>query len=321
MFDVVALGELLIDFTPNGKDENNNPILTAIPGGAPANFLASLAKFNKKTAFIGKVGDDMFGKLLSDTVEKAGIDISGIIKDKNYFTTLAFVSLSENGERSFSFARKPGADMMLSFEDIPENLLKETKIFHFGTLSMTGEPSKSATEKAVLKAKENGALISFDPNYRAPLWENVEDAKERMLWGLNHADIIKISDEEAEMLGCKSYEAFAKDLLSKNAKLIFVTCGKDGCYFFNKNASGFVPAFKVDTIDTNGAGDIFGGSALSKVLEFEKNPDLLNENELKETVIFACASAALSTTKHGAIPSIPNFDEISFLVATNSTET
>ena len=316
MFDVVALGELLIDFTPNGKDENNNPIFTAIPGGAPANFLAALSKFNKKTAFIGKVGDDMFGNLLSDTIEKSGIDVSGIIKDKNYFTTLAFVSLSDNGERSFSFARKPGADMMLSFEDIPEELLENTKIFHFGTLSMTSEPSKTATEKAVFKAKENGALISFDPNYRAPLWENVEDAKERMLWGLNNADIIKISDEEVEMLTDKTYEDFAKDLLSKNAKLIFVTCGKDGCYFFNKNASGFIPAFKVDTIDTNGAGDIFGGSALSKVLEFGKAPEELNKTELEKIVTFACASAALSTTKHGAIPSIPSFDEISFLVTT-----
>lgn len=316
MFDVVALGELLIDFTPNGKDENNNPIFTAIPGGAPANFLAALSKFNKKTAFIGKVGDDMFGNLLSDTIEKAGIDISGIIKDKNYFTTLAFVSLSDNGERSFSFARKPGADMMLSFEDIPEELLENTKIFHFGTLSMTSEPSKTATEKAVFKAKENGALISFDPNYRAPLWNSKEDAKERMIWGLNNADIIKISDEEVEMLDYKSYEDFAKNLLSKNAKLIFVTCGKDGCYFFNKNASGFVPAFKVDTIDTNGAGDIFGGSALSKVLEFEKAPEELNKTELEKIVTFACASAALSTTKHGAIPSIPNFDEISSLVTT-----
>jgi len=316
MFDVVALGEVLIDFTPNGKDENNNPVFTAIPGGAPANFLAALAKFGKKTAFIGKVGDDMFGNLLIDTIEKANIDTTAIIKDNKYFTTLAFVSLSENGERSFSFARKPGADMMLSFEDIPEDLLKNTKIFHFGTLSMTSEPSKTATENSVQKAKENGTLISFDPNYRAPLWENIEDAKERMLWGLNHADIIKISDEEVEMLTDKSYKEFAQELLNKKAKLIFVTCGKNGCHFFNKNASGFIPSFNVNTIDTNGAGDIFGGSALSRVIEIGINPDSLTEAQLKEIVTFASASAALSTTKHGAIPSIPTLNEISSLITT-----
>lgn len=317
MFDVTALGELLIDFTPYGKDENNNPIFTAIPGGAPANFLATLAKCGKKTAFIGKVGDDMFGNMLIDTLKLTKINTDAVVKDKNFFTTLAFVALSKSGERSFSFARKPGADMMLEKDDVLDNIINSTKIFHFGTLSMTNEPSKSATKYAAKKAKENGAMISFDPNYRAPLWEKETDAVECMLWGIDNADIIKISDEEVRMLTTKSFEDFAKNLIkSKNVKLIFITCGKEGSYYYNKNAAGFVSAFSVNTVDTNGAGDIFAGCAVSKIIDLGKLPDALSDAQLKEIVLFANAAAGVSTTKHGAIASIPSINEISSLIST-----
>lgn len=311
MFDVTALGELLIDFTPNGKSETGSPVFTANPGGAPANFLAALSKCGKKTAFIGKVGKDAFGKLLKETIEKVNINSTGLIEDENYFTTLAFVSLSDSGDRSFSFARKPGADIMLRADELYLDALNSTKYFHFGTLSMTNEPSKTATEKAVETAKAAGALISFDPNYRAPLWEDTEKAKERISWGINHTDILKISDDEVTLLGETSFEDFSEKLLSNtNIKLIFITCGKKGCFFRNKNGYGFADAFlELKTIDTNGAGDIFGGSALSRVIDYNKSPELLSTEEMKEICTFASAMAGLSTTKHGAIPSIPSKED------------
>ena len=317
MYDVVALGELLIDFTPKGVSEAGNPILHAIPGGAPGNFLAALAKCGCKTGFIGKVGKDAFGKLVRDTIAAAGVDVSGVVEDSSVFTTLAFVTLDENGDRSFSFARKPGADIMLRPEELNQDMLKNTKIFHIGTLSMTDEPVKSATREAVRIAKEAGALISVDPNYRAPLWKNPEEAKEAMRWALSQADIVKISDEELAMLYDLPEQEAAMQLLQEtNIQLIFLTCGKRGCYYCNRNAYGFSPSFiELPTIDTNGAGDIFGGSAMSKVLEAEKAPADLTDKELAEICRFANAMAGLSTTKNGAIPSIPSPQEAYGLMA------
>ncbi len=311
-FDVVALGEVLIDFASVSKDCDGYPKMQAHPGGAPANFLAALTKFGKKTAFIGKVGDDSFGELLLGTLNNAGIDTAGIIKDKDVFTTLAFVTFSDDGDRSFSFARKPGADTQLCFEEIDLSLIDNAKVFHFGTLSLTNEPSRSATIKAVEYAKSKNKLITYDPNLRKPLWDDLERAKAEMLWGLNQADVLKISDEEVEFLFGLSYEEGAEYIL-KNfpVKLVFVTLGKRGCYFKNQNASGLVPTYdEVKTIDTTGAGDIFGGSAIFKLLESGVAPENLTKAELLKITEFACVCAGLSTSKSGGISSVPSLDEV-----------
>ena len=316
MYDVTALGELLIDFTPGGRDSVGNPVFTAIPGGAPANFLAALSRCGKKCAMIAKVGDDFFGSMLRERIESAGVDSSGVLSDPDVFTTLAFVTLSETGERSFSFARKPGADTSLRPEDLPETLLRDTKVFHFGTLSMTDEPVKSATRRAIALAKEAGAILSFDPNYRAPLWQREEDAIEAIRFGLSQADLVKISDNEAELLKV-SFEALAEQFLQGGGKVIFITCGREGAWYFGKNGSGFLPAFRVATIDTVGAGDIFGGSALAQLLSFEKPLEALSKDELEKAVRYASAAAAISTTRHGAIPSIPSPTEVEDFLKNN----
>lgn len=257
------------------------------------------------------MGKDAFGTQIKDTISAVGVDVSSVIEDESVFTTLAFVTLDEHGDRNFSFARKPGADMMLTTEELDTEKLENTRVFHFGTLSMTDEPARGATKAAVKIAREAGALISFDPNYRAPLWKRPEDAVEQMRWGVEHADIVKISDEELEMLYDGPMEDSAKRLLSDcGVKLVFLTCGKKGCYYCNQDAYGFSPSFiELPTIDTNGAGDIFGGTAMSKVLESGKAPEALTDAELAYICEFANAMAGLSTTKNGAIPSIPKPEE------------
>lgn len=312
MIDVLALGELLIDFTTINSDEDGYPTMAAHPGGAPANFLAALTKFGYKTALLGKVGNDAFGKMLTNTLEKAGINKDGIVVDPSVFTTLAFVTLDESGDREFSFARKPGADTCITFDEINKELLDETKVFHFGTLSLTSDPSKTATEKAVAYCKERNKLITFDPNYREPLWNCPEDAIEAIKWGASQADIMKISLEEVELaFGLKEVEG-AKLLLDEyGVDLVFVTLGKDGCYFANKNACGYVENYNnVHPVDTTGAGDIFGGSAVSRVLEIGKAPSELNEDELRYIAGFACTSAALSTECYGGIQSVQELETV-----------
>ncbi|MBR2634665.1 MAG: carbohydrate kinase [Clostridia bacterium] len=312
MTDVVAMGEVLIDFTCQSVDGDGYPTMAAHPGGAPANFLAALAKFGAKAAMLGKVGNDAFGRLLLETLRKAGIETRGMIVDESTFTTLAFVTLDETGDREFSFARKPGADTRLSFEEIDLSLIDEAKVLHFGTLSLTDEPSKTATEKAVLYAKEKGKLITFDPNLRKPLWRSLEKAKEAMLWGLKMADVVKISDDEVEFLFGLSPEEGAETILKEfDCKLVFVTCGADGCVFCNPIAKGKVPG--IDSFrrkDTTGAGDIFGGSVLFKLLRFREDPALLSEEKLREAAHFACVSAGMSTTRSGGISSVPSIEEI-----------
>ena len=306
MYDVVALGELLIDFTTIRADSDGYPTMAAHPGGAPANFLAAIAKFGGKAAMLGKV--DTFGKLLTSTLREVGIETKGIVASDDFFTTLAFVTLDANGDREFAFARKPGADTQLRFDELELSLLDETRVFHFGTLSLTGEPSRTTTYRAVEYAREHGKLITFDPNLRKPLWRELDEAKQQMLWGLAHADVVKISDEEVEFLFGLGVQEGAQYILEHfPVKLVFVTCGPDGCWFQNKNASGHVDSLKnIQVVDTTGAGDIFGGSAVWKLLQTGKAPEALDEAALREIVSFACTAAGLSTTKPGGISSVPD---------------
>ena len=312
MYDVVAMGELLIDFTCVSKDGEGYPTMAAHPGGAPANFLAALAKFGTSAALLGKVGNDAFGKLLIGTLDQAGIGTSGIIMADDVFTTLAFVTLDETGNRAFSFSRKPGADPCLSYDELNMELIDGAKVFHFGTLSLTDEPARTTTYKAVEYAKSAGKLITYDPNLRKPLWKDLEEAKKQLIWGMTKADVVKISDEEVEFLWGLGVEEGA-DYILKNfgVKLVFVTCGADGCYFKNAVASGKVPSLSnIKVVDTTGAGDIFGGSAVYKLLQTGKAPETLNEEELREVVTFACTSAGLSTTKPGGISSVHEYQQV-----------
>ncbi len=312
MIDVVALGELLIDFTCVSTDAEGYPTMAAHPGGAPANFLAALAKFGAKTALLGKVGSDSLGRLLVGTLENAGIDTRGLLVDDSVFTTLAFVTLDAQGDREFSFARKPGADTCITFEELNTQLIDEAKVFHFGTLSLTDEPARTATQKAVAYAKSKGKLITYDPNLRKPLWRDLQEAKEQLLWGLQQADVVKISDEEVEFLfGLGVQEGAAHILNNYPVKLVFVTCGADGCWYQNTKAQGHVPSLTdIQVRDTTGAGDIFGGSAVWQLLQLQKAPDQLETAELERIVRFACTAAGLSTTQPGGISSVPEFDEV-----------
>ena len=319
MYDVVAMGELLIDFTCVSKDGEGYPTMAAHPGGAPANFLAALAKFGTSAALLGKVGNDAFGKLLVGTLDQAGIGTSGIIMADDVFTTLAFVTLDETGNREFSFSRKPGADTCLSYDELNMELIDNAKVFHFGTLSLTDEPARTTTYKAVEYAKNAGKLITYDPNLRKPLWKSLEEAKKQLIWGMTMADVVKISDEEVAFLWGLGVEEGA-DYILKNfgVKLVFVTCGADGCFFKNAVASGKVPSLKnIKVVDTTGAGDIFGGSAVYKLLQTGKAPETLNEDELREVVTFACTSAGLSTTKPGGISSVHEYQQILDRIAAN----
>lgn len=305
MIDVVALGELLIDFATISTDKDGYPTMAANPGGAPANFLAALTRYGCKTALIGKVGDDMFGKMLLGTLQKAGIETRGILVDPNLFTTLAFVAFDEAGDRSFSFARKPGADIGLSCVEVDFDLIDSARVFHFGTLSLTDEPVRSATQKAIAYAKSKGKLITYDPNLRKPLWNDLTECKKHLLWGLHQADVVKISDEEVEFLLDCAPEEGANILLEEfGVSLAMVTMGANGCYLANGTASIRLPCPSVNAIDTTGAGDIFGGSAISRLLELGKAPHALTAQDLRYIGSFAATAASLSTERSGGIPSI-----------------
>jgi len=312
MIDVCAIGELLIDFTCKSVDSQGYPTMEAHPGGAPANFLAALTKFGSKTAFLGKVGTDAFGKMLRSTLDGCGINTQGLISDDDVFTTIAFVTLDESGDREFSFSRKPGADTCIRFEELNLDIIDGAKVFHFGTLSLTDEPARSATYQAVDYAKSKGKLITYDPNLRKPLWRDLEEAKRQMIWGLGKADVVKISDEEVEFLFGLGVQEGGKYILDTyGCQLVFVTCGKDGCYFINQNASGMVPSLAgVKVVDTTGAGDIFGGSAVYQLLQTGKAPKDLNGEQLQYVVRFACTSAGLSTMKPGGISSVPDYTDV-----------
>ena len=270
MYDVIALGELLVDLAERTKDENGYPTLAANPGGAPGNFLAALSAYGKKTAFLAKVGDDTFGHLLTGTMRRAGIDTRGILISPDTFTTLAFVTFDAHGDRSFAFARKPGADTQLRWEEIDPAMLAESRVFHFGSLSCTDEPARTATQKAAAYARAHGRLVTYDPNYRAPLWKTEQEAREQILWGLSQADIVKISDEETQFLWDCSPEEGAERVLALGARLVMVTLGPKGCLLKNAQAEFTCGCPKVQPIDTTGAGDIFGGSAVSRFLELSR---------------------------------------------------
>ena len=306
--DVVALGELLIDFAPVSTNAAGYPTLAAQPGGAPGNFLAALQIYGCTTALIGKVGADRFGDLLKATLAEKGIETRGIVSDPAVFTTLAFVTLDATGNREFSFARKPGADTCLRAGEVDLALIDGAKVFHFGTLSLTDEPARTATQKAVAYAKEKGRLISFDPNLRKPLWPSETAAKEQIEWGLHQADIVKISDEEIAFLWGLSPEEGAQKLLKEyGVQLVYATLGPRGCRFANRQGSGEVasPA-GIHVVDTTGAGDIFGGSAMSQFLKTGKAPADLTVEEMRAITSFACCAASQSTQTHGGIDRVPD---------------
>ena len=312
MYDVIALGELLIDFAPHSTNASGYPVLSANPGGAPGNFLAALNRYGCKTAMIGKVGDDSFGHLLLGTLRDAGIGTKGVLCDSRVFTTLAFVSLDASGNRDFSFARKPGADTCLTPEEVDESLFPGSRVFHFGTLSLTSEPAASATRKAIELARKHGLLVSLDPNLRKPLWPSEDDAKKAIEWSLHQADIVKISDEEIDFLwGLTPEEGAAKLLREYGVSLVYATLGPKGCYVANRNGSATVSSPSgIHVVDTTGAGDIFGGSAMSQFLAIGKAPSDLTAEELAAIMRFACTAASLSTQKHGGITSVPSREEV-----------
>ena len=309
-YDVIALGELLIDFTMNGQSEQGNNMFEACPGGAPCNVLALLNKMGKKTAFIGKVGKDQFGTLLRDTITEAGIDASNLMVDENVNTTLAFVHTFPDGDREFSFYRNPGADMMLTADEVNPEVVKDTKVFHFGTLSMTHE----GTKKAVETAKANGCLVSFDPNLRPPLWSSLDLAKEQMEYGFGKCDILKISDNEIQFVsGKEDYdEGIAYLQETYNIPLILLTMGKDGSRAYYKGMRVERPGFSVKAIETTGAGDTFCGSSLNYLVDHDF--ENLTEEQLGEMLTFANAAAALVTTKKGAIKAMPVKEEVLELI-------
>lgn len=312
MYDVVAIGELLIDFTTLETNAAGYPLMQAHPGGAPGNFLAAMSAYGAKTAFLGKVGDDAFGRLLIHTLEAAGIDAAGVRVDPAVFTTLAFVTRDARGERSFSFARKPGADAMLRPEEIDLSCIDQARILHFGTLSLTDEPARAATQLAVTHAKLAGKRVTFDPNLRLSLWPDPETARQQILWGLGQADVVKISDEEAAFLfgACAPEEAAARLLDDFKVSLVLLTLGAKGCLLQNRLASARASCPKVSPVDTTGAGDIFGGSAMGRMLRLGKAPEALTGDQLMQIARFAVTAASISTERQGGISSIPSEAEV-----------
>lgn len=309
-FDVVALGELLIDFTPAGLSPTGMRLFEQNPGGAPANMLTSVSRSGLKTAFIGKIGSDMHGDFLRSVLESVPIDTSGLISDPSVFTTLAFVSLSITGDRDFSFARKPGADTKLSMDEINKDILTETKIFHVGSLSLTDEPSRGTTFEAVRIAKEAGAIISYDPNYREPLWENVDKAMEMMRLMAQLADIMKISDEETSLITpYKDPLEAGKYLIENGRKLAVVTLGEKGALAVSKTGYVEVPGFKSNVVDTTGAGDSFWGGLLARFISENVDLDNITTKQMYDIARFGNAVASLCVEKRGGIVSIPTLDE------------
>lgn len=319
-FDVVALGELLVDFTDNGLSEQGNTLFEANPGGAPCNVLAMLKKLDRSCAFIGKVGDDLFGRRLRAVAEEAGICMDYLAVDRKRRTTLAFVEKLANGDRDFSFYRNPGADMTLAEEDLPLEVLAGCRVFHFGTLSMTHEGIRQATRKAVDCAKAGEALISFDPNLRPPLWDSLENAREQISYGLAHCDILKIADNELGfMTGETDFDKGAANLRERypNIRLLNVTAGPEGSYSYYNGLRVFRPSLKLGgVIETTGAGDTFCACVLNFVLE--RGLEGLTEKDLGDMLFFANAAAYLVTTRKGAIRSMPEREQVENLLLTHT---
>lgn len=313
-FDVIAMGELLIDFTMSGESEQGNGMFEACPGGAPCNVLALLNKMGKKTAFLGKVGKDQFGVLLRGTLDEVGIDTSNLLIDEQVNTTLAFVHTFPDGDREFSFYRNPGADMMLTAEEVDPAFLAQSRLFHFGTLSMTHDGVREATKKALKTAKDAGLMISFDPNLRPPLWSSLELAKEQMEYGFQFCDILKISDNEIQFVsGKEDYDEGIRYLQDQyHIPLILLTMGKDGSRAYYKGMRVERKGFRCETIETTGAGDTFCGSSLNYLLDHDF--DNLTEEQLAQMLTFANAAAAIVTTRKGAIRAMPDREEVEELI-------
>lgn len=313
--DVLALGELLIDFTHNGVSSQGNGLFEANPGGAPCNVLAMLNNLGHKTAFMGKVGNDIFGRLLKKTLEELSINTDYMQMDEDVRTTLAFVANDETGDRSFSFYRNPGADMMFTEDEVSEEAIRSSRIFHFGTLSMTHEEVRKATKKALDIAKKNGITISFDPNLRESLWSSLDDAKEQFAYGMGYCDVLKISDNEIQWFtGEEDYDEGIKIIQDTyHIPLILLSLGKTGSRAYYKDMCVEVPAFVQEhTIETTGAGDTFFGSCLHFVLE--KGLSDLKEADLQEMLVFANAAASIITTKKGALKVMPSKEDVEKMI-------
>jgi fructokinase len=312
MFDVISIGELLIDFTPAGTDGTGDALFARKPGGAPANVVCAVAKLGGNTSFIGKVGRDAFGDFLERTLSALPVDTNALFRDPSVPTTLAFVQLDATGNRSFSFYRKPGADLMLSPEDVATVDVSDCSIFHFGSVSLTGEPSRSATLAAVKRARKTGCIVSYDPNYRPLLWPDPETAKREMLAALPLADIVKVSDEELPFLaGTDDPVAGAETLAAHGAALVIVSLGARGAYVRSSSLRKAFPTYAVKTVDTTGAGDAFLGALLYQLRGLNLGElRNLSDDKLVDIVGFANAAGALATTKYGAIPALPTLAEI-----------
>lgn len=311
MYNVISLGEILIDFTSQGRNEQGQRLFAQNAGGAPANVAVAVARLGGKSAFIGKAGDDMHGRFLKSTLEEKGVDCTALVLDREYFTTLAFVDLRDDGEREFSFARKHGADKMLTKNEIPTQMLENGRIFHFGSVSLTDEPSRSATLYGAEKARENGVTVAYDPNYRASLWQSEEKAREEMRNAVAFADLIKISDEETVLLTDEAdCEKAAEKLIENGAVIVVVTLGKDGAYVRTRDGGKFVSGFSVNAVDCTGAGDAFWGGFLLKVSQCGKTADKITLSEAAEFARFGNAVASICVERCGAIPSMPDLKAV-----------
>ena len=311
LYDITTFGEILIDFTWQGVNEDGQTLFAQNPGGAPANVAVAVAKLGGHTAFIGKAGKDMHGEFLKSVLEKENVETEGMLLDEKYFTTLAFVNIDENGERTFSFARKPGADTRMEKEEIDVDILDKTHIFHVGSLSLTEQPARDTTHYAIRRAKEKGSIISYDPNYRASLWKDEETAKKQMRSLVPYVDIMKISDEETKLLTDKeSPEEATEILFRKGVKIVAVTLGSDGAYLYCKEGSVHIPGFVSKAVDTNGAGDSFWGGFLYCISKAGKRPEAFTMDELKEYVRFGNAVASLCVERKGAIPAMPELAQV-----------
>lgn len=316
MFSVTALGEVLIDFTDSGTSANGMKLFERNPGGAPANVLVALKRLGHDVAFIGKVGTDMHGKFLRATLEENGIDCTGLVSDPNFFTTLAFVALDDQGDRSFSFARKPGADTQLSPDDLPRDIIASSKVFHVGSLSLTDEPARSATVEALKIAKDAGAVMSYDPNYRDSLWTSAEAASEQMRSIMPYMDLVKISAEECPLVtDFDKPEDAAKALLAEGVSVVVVTLDADGAYVATKDGAGIVESFRVDAVDTTGAGDSFWGGFLTAYCESGKAAADITFEDACGFALFGNAVASLCVRTRGAIPAMPERDAVEALLA------
>ena len=312
IYDITVFGEILIDFTSQGVNEDGQMLYARNPGGAPANVAVAAGRLGAHTAFLGKAGNDMHGKFLKSVLEQEKVDTSGLILDDQYFTTLAFVEVNENGERTFSFARKPGADTQIQKEEVEIDVLDKTSIFHVGSLSLTAQPARDTTLYAVKRARKKGSIISYDPNYRASLWPDEKTARQQMRSLIPYVDLMKISDEETELLTDeKEVEKAAEMLYRQGVKIVAVTLGHKGAYIYGKDGGCVVPGFEVTQIgDTNGAGDSFWGGFLYQIIGSGKRLEELTKDDLVKFARFGNAVASLCVQKKGAIPAMPTLEQV-----------